>query len=81
MLFTLITDYKGGTYISQIQAKTAACALEISKKPIGKLLNTTLDSGDDIAVAISGTSGVWGAATVDLEDNLVLIHIVQTEVL
>jgi len=81
MLFTLITDYKGGTYISQIQAETANHALESSKKSIGKLLNTTLDSDNDIVVAISGTSGVWGAATVDLDNNLVSIHIVQTEML
>ena len=87
-LFTLVVEYGGGTYLSQVSADTPREALlkwsmdhesaEGEELPLGVFsgIRAQLQRGDD-AVAISGSRNVWCISGVS-EDKLILIHVILT---
>ena len=79
MLYTFVTEYLGGTYISQIRAKSPDDALSLSVCTLGNLLGTDIEfAASDKASPITGRVGVWCATALDSSEKLILMHIIQT---
>jgi hypothetical protein len=84
-LFTLLADYRGGTYIRQITAASPVSALLNWCKETGNTIPKSLASalkqlGDerDQAIQIEGCKNVWCLSTT-YRGSLLLLHIVKTE--
>lgn len=88
-LFTIIVDYRGGTYLSQVVARSVAQALSrwadtldatalggLPAKSLPGFVHELKDEGRD-AAPISGLVGVW-CITLSVDDCLALIHVVET---
>lgn len=86
-LYTLITDYKGGTYIAQETAENIQAAVRnwangpsitniqgLKEKHIKQIKNELYEN---MPVAISGTKNVW-CTGFRASKNLAILHIVQT---
>lgn len=88
-LFTIIVDYLGGTYLSQVNARhvdhvLARWAGQLDVTSLGGLtveqlgvLNLELRRETEHPVRIRGLVGVW-CMSIDIEDRLALINIVET---
>ena len=92
MLYTVVMDYRGGTYISQVDAGNVAGALEtwadtLDQRSIGELgprrkagltddIKVQLSSGQEPAL-LDGLVNVWCAAA-STSGGLALINIVAT---
>lgn len=86
-LFTVIADYRGGTYIKQLHASGVRSALEqwarelpdIRGSFIGaatqRRVSAAVREQDDRPVAIEGTENVWFWSKCGFE-----VHLVKTEV-
>jgi len=80
MLYTFVTEYLGGTYISQVNAENSDDALAQSIGPLEKLFNTAIEiATSDKTSPISGRAGVWCATALNSSEELILMHIVQTD--
>jgi hypothetical protein len=81
-LFTIILDYRGGTYIRQARGSSPKKALTSSVKsfdvfsPKGKEQVALAISQEEI-VRVDGTSGVWCISAL-ARGELALLHIVAT---
>ncbi len=85
-LFTVIADYRGGTYIRQLRASGVQSALEqwarelpnIKGSFIGvatkRKLSAAVRESDNRPVAIEGTENVWFWCACGFE-----VHLVKTE--
>jgi hypothetical protein len=84
-LFTLISDYRGGTYLSQVIAPTPAKALSAwCRRPspipgIGPATRRKLAQAfnDDAPVAVDTLRAVWCLSEL-VRGYLMIIHIVKT---
>ena len=75
--FTLILEFRGGTYIRQLRAaspKAALSALAAGPDPKSKLFGALLD---DKPVAIDGVTNCWCSSAV-YQGKLALVNIVRT---
>lgn len=85
-LFTLICEFDGGTYVSQVHAYDEQQALvawsEVlrSERPIGdhadRIAGEALDGGSNLT-ALKGLSGVW-CWTGTVDERLILTNIVRS---
>mgnify|MGYP001121164767 CR=1 FL=1 len=80
MLYTILVEYKGGTYISQVNARNHIEALKDGKVAIEKAIKKPFidDWLDPAPVPIDQNVGVWCASTLDSDEEGVSINIVQT---
>jgi len=89
-LFSLVVDYDGGTYISQVRALTEREALyawcekcaddydvPAEVRPIATALLENLDKDTHEPVALQGLTAAWCASTL-LDDKLALINVIKT---
>jgi hypothetical protein len=86
-LFTIIADYGGGTYLAQIQARSAKeAAIAWPKSPavaeLALLLDLPIASFKEVLrkpelSPVRSLSRCW-CVTADLGDQLLLLHIVQS---
>ena len=81
-LYTLIFEYAGGTYIRQCRAATPHDSLTQSARSIGETLGAAQSVieqvfEDEHPVSIEGCANVWCATSL-LNDQLVIVHIVET---
>lgn len=75
--FTLVLEFRGGTYIRQVRARSPRAAL--------KTLSSGSDRGhrvfkallDEKTVAIEGISNVW-CSSASFQGRLALVNIVKT---
>lgn len=84
--FTIVCDYEGGTYVSQVRASDAVHSLTAwagqlqSERPIPDtsdlIAEAALQTPDDI-VPLDGLTGVW-CWTGSVREQLVLAHIIET---
>lgn len=89
-LFTFITDYRGGTYICQVQANNLRKACEIwadavvkndnihDLKPSKFLKAATAELAEFSPTPIEGATNVWCFSLV-IGKKLMLVNIVKTE--
>jgi hypothetical protein len=89
-LFTLILDWRGGTYVSQVwasspQQATVLWAQQDLLRPAIELdperrsrLERDLESGDNRPTPLADTDNVW-CATTFLDDDLACLHVVKTQ--
>src|SRR5436190_20537689 len=85
--FTLIADFAGGTYISQLRASTPARAVALwaksfdfsvmSRLPIAALPEFRADITSSTPVPLDGTKGVW-CSSASLGRRFLLLNIVHT---
>jgi hypothetical protein len=85
-LYTVIADYRGGTYIKQLHASSVRSALEqwarelpdIRGSFIGaatkRKVSAAVGEPDDTPVTIEGTENVWFWSSCGFE-----VHLVKTE--
>jgi len=86
MLFTILVDYRGGTYVAQVQDRHARVALVQWSKHVKdsdlKAWGLTRDAVDRIAeealISIEGLTNVWCVSTTTAGDHLLLLNIVGT---
>lgn len=88
-LFTVILEYDGGTYISQIEAedvgaavrawadRVAAGAIPELPSNVGPMFARELS--EEVPVPITGLSGVW-CCTAAVRGRLGLVNVVRTAV-
>jgi len=86
-LYTILAEYRGGTYVSQVRAQTPSQALQhwSGEKPAGRgdipsrvrLEIRKQLSGGDAPVPVSGQQNVW-CASGSYRDELILINVVLT---
>ncbi|MEO5859972.1 MAG: hypothetical protein ABIR33_13610 [Pyrinomonadaceae bacterium] len=85
-LYTVVLDFHGGTYISQIHASSEISALNIWKSDIRKNLlelshedveNLNLSLENEEVVPLSNVVNVW-CSTATVNESLALINIVKT---
>jgi hypothetical protein len=87
-LYTIILDYKGGTYVSQFLGPTPSAALQQWAHRIPETdlqqwklerneLSTVIAQGD--LVLLTGLSNVWCQTGSDHSGQLLLLNIVATE--
>jgi hypothetical protein len=86
-LYTVVLEYKGGTYIAQVSASSPAAALpkwvsgitaeELAEWKITPDELTTITKSDDL-VPITGCFGVW-CVSGSTKDGLVLINVIATD--
>ncbi|MEN3747808.1 hypothetical protein TPR58_11570 [Sphingomonas sp. HF-S3] len=85
-LFTIVCDYAGGTYISQVRASdqenaiTAWAALLRREQPIEGVSDQIARDADERErniVPLEGLSGVWCWTTL-AEDELVLVNVIRS---
>lgn len=85
-LYTIVLDFRGGTYIGQAtkgSAKDAVIAWANSISPedanVWKLDKEQLQriSRIDEAIAVEGCTGVW-CLSGDIDGHMALIHVIQT---
>ena len=85
-LYTIILDYAGGTYVTQIEAKSENAALRVwvSKLKwewvadcISEEVAAAFAGSGDEAVALDGLSEVW-CASASAKQGLALAKIVKT---
>ena len=80
MRYTFVTEYRGGTYISQVKADNPDDALMQSIGTLENLFNTAIECAtSDKTSPISGRVGVWCATALNSNEELILMHIVQTD--
>jgi hypothetical protein len=82
MLFTIILDYRGGTYIRQARGRSPKKALLQSIQDFEVISSTTKtqiasEIANENIVEVAGTRGVW-CTSVTLRGKLGLFHIVAT---
>ena len=89
-LFTLILDWRGGTYVSQVRASSPQQAVVLWAqqdllRPAIELdperrfrLERDLESGDSRPVRLANTDNVWCATTL-LDNDLACLHVVKTQ--
>jgi hypothetical protein len=82
MLFTIILDYRGGTYIRQARARSPKKALLKSLQDFDVVSPTTKtqiawEIANENIVEVAGTRGVW-CTSATLRGKLGLFHIVAT---
>jgi hypothetical protein len=85
-LYTIVLDYKGGTYISQSPAESPEAALTKWANAIGEndLVNWGLSRAEitqlpeDSPVPLKGCLNVW-CVTASTKEGLMLVNIVATE--
>jgi hypothetical protein len=86
-LYTLLLEYQGGTYISQVSGASPAAALpkwvsEISAENLTEWRITRNDlaaiTKSDGLVPIDGCYGVW-CVSGSTKDGLVLINVISTD--
>lgn len=79
-LYTLLLDYRGGTYISQITADSESLALDLWTPSIQDDVEKDLVSElrRDRLVQIEDTKNVW-CTTAIVRDNLAVMNIVKTD--
>ena len=89
-LFTLILDWRGGTYVSQVwasspQQATVLWAQQDLLQPAIELdrehrsrLERDLESGDGRPVRLADTDNVWCVTTL-LDNDLASLHVVKTQ--
>jgi hypothetical protein len=82
MLFTIILDYRGGTYIRQARAGSPKKALLQSIQDFDVISSTTKtqiasETANENIVEVAATRGVW-CTSVTLRGKLGLFHIVAT---
>ncbi len=86
LLFTVLVEYAGGTYISQVhatgpaEALTAGVSVQSDKDLVAwKLVRDelTLMFAQECPVALDGLQSIW-CTTVSLDKGLLLANIVQT---
>lgn len=86
-LYTIVLDYKGGTYIAQVSGDSPAAALsnwlsEIRDQELAEWgitrgeIKAIMDTDDPTPV--SGCSGVW-CVTGSTKKGLVLVNVVATD--
>ncbi len=85
LLFTFIAEFKGGTYIRQIEAKSLRAAIScwrksevtvIAKASMTDVSKFSVDSLDE-AVAIDGCHNVW-CFTSSVDRSFLLVNVVST---
>jgi hypothetical protein len=87
-LYTIVLDYKGGTYVSQAPGPTPAVALEQWAYRIPETdlqqwklerdaLSTVIDQGG--LVLLTGLANVWCQTGSDQTGQLILLTIIATE--
>ena len=86
--FTIILDFKGGTYISQVKArnpqqaclKWAAQIKPVEIADLGAIGKTQLQESlvEDTPVLLSGLTNVW-CCSARTRNSLALINIVKTQ--
>jgi hypothetical protein len=86
-LFTMILDYAGGTYISQVstaneQEAFGAWLARLRSGEIGiavaQEVAESFDESDGGIEPLDGLDGVWCTAAVSAKDELALLNIVKT---
>ena len=84
--FTIICDYKGGTYISQVQAGNAAQSMTAwaeflrRERPVpdaSELIAQAAQENPTDIVPLDGLIGAW-CWTGTADKDLILAHIIQT---
>jgi hypothetical protein len=86
MLFTILVDYRGGTYIAQLQDRHARAAIAQWSKCVKdsdlEAWGLTRDAVDRVAeetlISIEGLTNVWCMSTTTAGDHLLLLNIVGT---
>jgi hypothetical protein len=86
MLFTILVDYRGGTYIAQVQDDHARAALvQWSKRvkdsdlKVWRLSRYAVDRiAKETLISIEGLTNVWCVSTTTAGDHLLLLDIVAT---
>jgi hypothetical protein len=81
-LYTVVFEYKGGTYIRQLPASSPEAALKTSVTTLSSILNESMEKlaesvEDPDVVPIDECRNVW-AGTGLLNSSLLLVHIVAT---
>jgi len=80
MLFTFVTDYQGGTYITQVEANGLPSAQKKAEPRIEAAIEAQFDEyGLDNPVSVDGVVGVWCTGTLDQDENGVLVNIILTD--
>ncbi|MBL9046872.1 MAG: hypothetical protein JNK34_06095 [Tabrizicola sp.] len=77
-LWTIVADYKGGTYIDQALASTIDAALrDVGSRAEYDFLASLLDESLETPVKLDGMKNVW-CTTLLFDDELLLINVVLT---
>jgi hypothetical protein len=81
-LFTIVLDYRGGTYIRQLKAASAKRALILSvpkfnlfKEKIGQGVADEVNQGN--LVPIEGTTNVWCSSAL-ARGHVAIFHVIET---
>lgn len=87
-LWTLVVDYRGGTYVRQASTPQAAAALVQMMKSLGEdpemhawraeLVEAIADATEAELVPVAGFEGVWCASLLDRSGELALCHLIAT---
>lgn len=87
-LYTFFLEYKGGTYISQVRARSTTLAMkawagkfvELKVPGLGTTTKHALAEkiGRDVPTALDGLKGTWCSSAL-VRGHLALMHFIQTE--
>ncbi|MCA9623018.1 MAG: hypothetical protein KC731_28560, partial [Myxococcales bacterium] len=86
--FTIVLDYRGGTYVSQVRARSAVAAVAAWARGLGEdgvpfigpatAAQIATDLQDSDLVPLSGVVSVWATSFI-ARGKFALLNVIQTE--